>query len=161
MYKLLNVPELTYMYCLRGLMLFLALYFILYDCTGTNYPVVLKRLDARFDWLPSPASIFGNKTVQMVVAEDGCNIYSAVNHSVAVVSSEGCSYFKKVCILVYKFCNTAISHIPKFLDKNFSPMLEGQLLGFVCKESIPVVCNFNPFVPKEQVFLFLPISYCG
>ncbi|XP_076093199.1 uncharacterized protein LOC143064328 [Mytilus galloprovincialis] len=66
---------------------------------GTNYPVVLKRLDARFDWLPNPASIFGNKTVQMVVAEDGCNIYSAVNHSVAVVSSEGCSYFKKVLMM--------------------------------------------------------------
>ena len=59
---------------------------------------MLKRLNARYDWLPSPESAFGNKTLPLVVAEDGCHVSPAVNSSVALVTSEGCSIFEKVNI---------------------------------------------------------------
>lgn len=64
---------------------------------GQSYPTVLKRLDAHYDWLPNLASVFGNKTTLMINGGDGCKILPAVNHSVAMVTSDGCSYFQKVC----------------------------------------------------------------
>ena len=63
---------------------------------GQSYPTVLKRLDAHYDWLPNLASVFGNKTTLMINGGDGCKILPAVNHSVAMVTSDGCSYFQKV-----------------------------------------------------------------
>ncbi|KAJ8320330.1 hypothetical protein KUTeg_001917 [Tegillarca granosa] len=59
------------------------------------YPVVEKRHDARYDWLPNPASTFGNKTLQLVLTETGCQATSSVNGSVAMISMDGCSYFQK------------------------------------------------------------------
>ncbi|XP_021351177.1 uncharacterized protein LOC110448965 [Mizuhopecten yessoensis] len=63
---------------------------------ASPFPVVSKRLDARYDWLPSPQSVFGNKTVSLVRAETGCNSVEAVNGSIALVASGKCSFFQKV-----------------------------------------------------------------
>ena len=61
------------------------------------YPVVLKRLDARYDWLPSPSSTMGNKTLPMYYCHDGCETVTGVNGSVALVTYNGnCSVFGKV-----------------------------------------------------------------
>ena len=61
------------------------------------YPVVLKRLDARYDWLPSPSSTMGNKTLPMYYCHDGCETVTSVNGSVALVTYNGsCSVFEKV-----------------------------------------------------------------
>ena len=61
------------------------------------YPVVLKRLDARYDWLPSPSSTMGNKTLPMYYCHDGCETVTGVNGSVALVTYNGnCSVFEKV-----------------------------------------------------------------
>ncbi|KAK3106688.1 hypothetical protein FSP39_025233 [Pinctada imbricata] len=62
----------------------------------TPYPRVIKRLNARYDWLPSPESVFGNKTLPLVQAGDGCKTTTSVNMSVALVSSQGCSVFDKL-----------------------------------------------------------------
>ena len=70
---------------------------------GQSYPTVLKRLDAHYDWLPNLASVFGNKTTLMINGGDGCKILPAVNHSVAMVTSDGCSYFQKVCFSEFVF----------------------------------------------------------
>lgn len=67
------------------------------NITDTEYPIMLKRLDAHYDWLRSPVSTFGNKTLPVVLTNsDGCQPSSTVNGSVALVNSGGCSYFKKV-----------------------------------------------------------------
>ena len=61
------------------------------------YPMVLKRLDARYDWLPSPSSTMGNKTLPMYYCHDGCETVTGVNCSVALVTYNGnCSVFEKV-----------------------------------------------------------------
>ena len=67
--------------------------------SGSEFPVVLKRIDARYDWLPSPAK-FGNKTLPLVFAEDGCDKDPRVAGAIALVSDVGCTFYKKVILLV-------------------------------------------------------------
>lgn len=61
-----------------------------------HYPLILKRLDARYDWLPSPASTFQEKSVSLLYVNDGCDVTSQVKGQVAIVTDMGCSYFQKV-----------------------------------------------------------------
>ncbi|XP_033729101.1 LOW QUALITY PROTEIN: uncharacterized protein LOC117318180 [Pecten maximus] len=63
---------------------------------ASQFPVVGKRLDARYDWLPSPSSVFGNKTLSMVRADTGCESIGSVKGSIALVTSGNCSFFQKV-----------------------------------------------------------------
>lgn len=68
-----------------------------YCSTASAYPAVLKRLDAHYDWLLSPVSVFGNKTLPLVFTNsNGCSSSPVVNGSIALITSGGCSYFKKV-----------------------------------------------------------------
>ncbi|XP_022088506.1 uncharacterized protein LOC110978103 [Acanthaster planci] len=58
-------------------------------------PIVLKRLDARYDWLPS-VDKFGNQTIPVVPAENGCKPDSRVAKKIAVVMAGSCSFSTKV-----------------------------------------------------------------
>lgn len=60
---------------------------------------VSKRLDARYDWLPSPDSLSKFGHIRIVYIGDACNanISENVSGRLALVSPDGqCSYFTKV-----------------------------------------------------------------
>ncbi|XP_038058293.1 uncharacterized protein LOC119729686 isoform X2 [Patiria miniata] len=61
-------------------------------------PIVLKRLDARYDWLPSPDK-FGNQTIPVAASQDGCKPDSSVAKKIAVVTAGGCSFSQKVATM--------------------------------------------------------------
>ncbi|XP_041648683.1 uncharacterized protein si:dkey-256h2.1 isoform X2 [Cheilinus undulatus] len=56
-------------------------------------PIVIKRLDARYDWLMTR---WGPKSHQLVDAYDGCDTFPSVAGAVAWVSEGNCSFFTKV-----------------------------------------------------------------
>ena len=59
-------------------------------------PIVLPRLDARYDWLP----LFPlNKSFTFINAHTGCEKLVDVKDKVALVNGMGCSYFQKVSML--------------------------------------------------------------
>ncbi|KAM6994372.1 uncharacterized protein LKV04_006787 [Tautogolabrus adspersus] len=60
---------------------------------GWNLPIIIKRLDARYDWLMTK---WGPKSHQLVDADDGCDPSPAVAGAVAWVSEGNCSFFTKV-----------------------------------------------------------------
>ncbi|KAK3609886.1 hypothetical protein CHS0354_015079 [Potamilus streckersoni] len=66
---------------------------------GSQYPIVLKRLDARYDWLPSAAVALGNKTLELRFANDGCKPNKDVNGSVALVMWGTCSTSVKILMM--------------------------------------------------------------
>ena len=56
-------------------------------------PVIIKRLDARYDWLPAR---WGQGSYRLTDAGNGCDPSSSVAGAVAWVSEGGCSFFTKV-----------------------------------------------------------------
>uniref|UniRef100_A0A8C6TMP4 Si:dkey-256h2.1 n=1 Tax=Neogobius melanostomus TaxID=47308 RepID=A0A8C6TMP4_9GOBI len=56
-------------------------------------PVIVKRLDARYDWLTKR---WGQRSYRLVDAGDGCVPSPGVEGAVAWVSEDGCSFFTKV-----------------------------------------------------------------
>lgn len=56
-------------------------------------PLIVKRLDARYDWLTKQ---WGQRSYRLMDAGDGCAISDGVEGAVAWVSEEGCSFFTKV-----------------------------------------------------------------
>ncbi|XP_035529090.1 LOW QUALITY PROTEIN: uncharacterized protein si:dkey-256h2.1 [Morone saxatilis] len=60
---------------------------------GWNMPVVIKRLDARYDWLMARWS---QKSYRLMDAGDGCHPSPLVEGAVAWVSEGNCSFFTKV-----------------------------------------------------------------
>ncbi|XP_015757010.1 PREDICTED: uncharacterized protein LOC107336447 [Acropora digitifera] len=57
------------------------------------------RLDARYDWLPSPTTLSKYGRLQVVYVGDACSsnrFYSDVTGNLALVANGGCSYFTKV-----------------------------------------------------------------
>ncbi|OQV13123.1 hypothetical protein BV898_12663 [Hypsibius exemplaris] len=63
---------------------------------GKLQPVVLKRQDARYDWLPNMFVGFGAKSAQVVFAGPGCDRNPVVRNKIALLTDGSCSYFKKV-----------------------------------------------------------------
>lgn len=61
---------------------------------GWNMPVIIKRLDARYDWLMAR---WGQMSYKLIDAGDGCNPSSSAAGAVAWVSEGNCSFFTKVC----------------------------------------------------------------
>lgn len=57
-------------------------------------PVIIKRLDARYDWLMAR---WGSKSYTVIDAGDGCETSPSVAGAVAWVSEGNCSFFTKVC----------------------------------------------------------------
>uniref|UniRef100_UPI003AAB2C9B uncharacterized protein isoform X1 n=1 Tax=Centroberyx gerrardi TaxID=166262 RepID=UPI003AAB2C9B len=60
---------------------------------GWNMPVIVKRLDAKYDWLMGR---WGQKSYRLVDAGDGCDPSPSVAGAVAWVSEGRCSFFTKV-----------------------------------------------------------------
>ncbi|KAG7216467.1 hypothetical protein INR49_001953 [Caranx melampygus] len=60
---------------------------------GWNMPVIIKRLDARYDWLMAG---WGQRSYQLVDAGNGCDPSPSVAGGVAWVSEGSCSFFTKV-----------------------------------------------------------------
>ncbi|KAJ8036127.1 hypothetical protein HOLleu_20006 [Holothuria leucospilota] len=63
---------------------------------ATQPPLILKRLDARYDWLPSPEGVFKNQSQGVVMADTGCTVNKTVSKKIALVKAGGCSYSTKV-----------------------------------------------------------------
>lgn len=64
-------------------------------------PVIIKRLDARYDWLMAR---WGQRSYELVDAGDGCSPLPSLAGAVAWVSEGNCSFFTKVCeCCMFKF----------------------------------------------------------
>ncbi|XP_063952301.1 uncharacterized protein LOC129255975 [Lytechinus pictus] len=63
--------------------------------TGSSSEVILKRLDARYDWLPSPAQVFSSPQ-SVVLAGNGCSTSEYVAGRIALVVDGDCSFADKV-----------------------------------------------------------------
>ncbi|XP_034729405.1 uncharacterized protein si:dkey-256h2.1 [Etheostoma cragini] len=60
---------------------------------GWNMPIIIKRLDARYDWLMTR---WDHKSYHLMDAGDGCEPLPSVTGAVAWVSEGNCSFFTKV-----------------------------------------------------------------
>nr|XP_046256436.1 uncharacterized protein si:dkey-256h2.1 isoform X2 [Scatophagus argus] len=60
---------------------------------GWNMPIIIKRVDARYDWLMTRWS---QKSYELMDVGDGCDPYPSVSGAVAWVSEGNCSFFTKV-----------------------------------------------------------------
>jgi len=72
---------------------------IVFEAKNSWLPLVLKRIDARYDWLPTPSSTFGNETLSAkVVPTDGCQpVPPLLRDSVAIVMlTGGCDVVDKI-----------------------------------------------------------------
>lgn len=67
-----------------------------FSVNGETQPVVLKRQDARYDWLPNMFVGFGSRSVPVVFAGAGCEKHPLVRNKIALLTDGSCSYFKKV-----------------------------------------------------------------
>ncbi|XP_068997991.1 uncharacterized protein [Embiotoca jacksoni] len=95
---------------------------------GWHMPIVIKRLDARFDWLMAR---WASKSYPLADAGDGCRASSSVEGAVAWVSEGSCSYFTKVQsmarsnasgVLVYSLDGNAIQDMNCAGDECSSPL---------------------------------------
>ncbi|KAJ7985419.1 hypothetical protein DPEC_G00351850 [Dallia pectoralis] len=66
---------------------------VVFTSAGWNMPVIVKRLDARYDWLMGHWS---QKQHRLVDAGDACEPSPSVAEAVAWVSEGNCSFFTKV-----------------------------------------------------------------
>ncbi|XP_014788143.1 uncharacterized protein LOC106882100 [Octopus bimaculoides] len=70
---------------------------VIINFKGNHLPVTLKRLDARYDWLPSPNK-FINKTLELDIIWNGCKRipHLSLPDKVALVYNNGCSIFQQI-----------------------------------------------------------------
>uniref|UniRef100_A0A3Q3VQB7 Peptide-N-glycosidase F N-terminal domain-containing protein n=1 Tax=Mola mola TaxID=94237 RepID=A0A3Q3VQB7_MOLML len=64
-----------------------------FSSEGWNMPIIIKRLDARYDWLMTR---WTQTSYQLLDAGDGCDASPTVAGAVAWVSEGNCSFFTKV-----------------------------------------------------------------
>lgn len=85
---MLQVPHFKFLLC--------ALWFFFPPLTGWHMPIIIKRLDARYDWL---STRWGQTSYQLIDSGDGCDPdpSPSLAGAVAWVSEGNCSYFTKVC----------------------------------------------------------------
>ncbi|XP_060936437.1 uncharacterized protein LOC133013499 [Limanda limanda] len=95
---------------------------------GWNMPVIIKRLNARYDWLWAR---WDNGSYLLTDAGDGCDPSSAVAGAVAWVSEGNCSFFTKVQsmaksnasgVLVYALPGNPIQDMNCVKDECDSPL---------------------------------------
>lgn len=65
--------------------------------------LTLPRLDAHYDWLPSPETTFNNRTLPAKVIGDGCAADEKAKGVIAIVSEKNCDYFVKVGHLTHYY----------------------------------------------------------
>ena len=74
----------------------------MFEAKNSWLPHILKRVDARYDWLPSPKSTFSNSTLpaKIVAAADGCRPRPHLEGFVAVLlRGGGCDFSRKVAAM--------------------------------------------------------------
>ncbi|ELU13514.1 hypothetical protein CAPTEDRAFT_163986 [Capitella teleta] len=104
------------------------------------------RLDARYDWLPSPVSTFGSKFLPVSSVSDPCVKPSVVKGTVAIVtydSSTNCSYHAMISSLAMAGARAAIimQKFPEFpVDMNCH--------GNECSRPINIPATNIPFQPE-------------
>uniref|UniRef100_A0A3Q3LRG8 Si:dkey-256h2.1 n=1 Tax=Mastacembelus armatus TaxID=205130 RepID=A0A3Q3LRG8_9TELE len=95
---------------------------------GWNMPVIVKRLDARYDWLMGR---WGQGSYQLIDAGDGCDPSPSVAGAVAWVSEGRCSFFVKVQsmaksnasgVLVYALPGNPIQDMNCVGEECYSPL---------------------------------------
>ncbi|XP_061174811.1 uncharacterized protein LOC133183952 [Saccostrea echinata] len=123
---------------------------VLIQSDALDYPTVLKRLDAHYDWLPSPVSAFGNKTLPLILTNsNGCQPTSSVNGSVALITTGGCSYFKKMQAMH----NSGAIGVLVMQNKTEPPQ-DMNCQDSECSSPVPIpasmIENFN-FPPKSHL----------
>ncbi|XP_070550393.1 uncharacterized protein [Ptychodera flava] len=71
---------------------------ILFESNGSSHPqIIVKRLDARYDWLPSPVSVFQDKSTEIEIGGNGCQKSGSVKNKIALLKLDGqCSFFEGV-----------------------------------------------------------------
>ena len=55
--------------------------------SSSDHPIIMKRLDAHYDWLPSPSGVFQEKSVRVVLSGNGCGKDAEVNNAIAMVTN--------------------------------------------------------------------------
>ncbi|XP_039972563.1 uncharacterized protein si:dkey-256h2.1 [Xiphias gladius] len=95
---------------------------------GWNMPIIVKRLDARYDWLTAR---WGPTPYQLTEAGNGCDPSPSVAGAVAWVSEGSCSFFTKVRtmarsnasgVLVYALPGNPIQDMNCAEDECYSPL---------------------------------------
>ena len=73
----------------------------MFEAKNSWLPLILKRLDARYDWLPNPSSVFKNETLPArILRSDGCHPQPHLEGVVAViVHAGGCDFAEKVAAM--------------------------------------------------------------
>lgn len=66
---------------------------VLFSSPDWSIPLIVKRLNARYDWLNGR---WGADPYRLLDAGDGCEPVTSVRGAVAWVSEGGCSFFKKI-----------------------------------------------------------------
>uniref|UniRef100_A0A8C2WH22 Si:dkey-256h2.1 n=1 Tax=Cyclopterus lumpus TaxID=8103 RepID=A0A8C2WH22_CYCLU len=66
---------------------------VVFKSEGWNMPIIVKRLDARYDWLMTRGD---PKSYRLMEAGDGCEPSPSVAGALAWVSEGNCSFFTKV-----------------------------------------------------------------
>ncbi|KAM8734039.1 uncharacterized protein AB9X84_022967 [Acanthopagrus schlegelii] len=66
---------------------------VAFTSEGWHMPIIIKRLDARYDWL---STRWGQASYQLIDSGDGCDPSPSLAGAVAWVSEGNCSYFTKV-----------------------------------------------------------------
>lgn len=96
---------------------------------GWKMPVIIKRLDARYDWLMGH---WAQRAYQLIDAGDGCDVSPSVAGAVAWVSEGSCSFFTKVQsmaksnasgVLVYALPGNPIQDMNCVGDECYSPLV--------------------------------------
>ncbi|XP_056158024.1 uncharacterized protein LOC130133585 [Lampris incognitus] len=99
-----------------------------FTCEGWSMPVIVKRLDARYDWLMGR---WAQRSYELIDAGDGCKPSFSVAGAVAWVSEGTCSFFTKVQnmaksnasgVLVYAFPGNPIQDMNCIGDECFTPL---------------------------------------
>ncbi|XP_072020016.1 uncharacterized protein [Amphiura filiformis] len=67
--------------------------------SAESAPIILKRLDAHYDWLPSPDSTFEDQSKRVVLSHDGCTKNPHVADAIAMVVDGNCDFYQKVNIM--------------------------------------------------------------
>ncbi|KAF3692333.1 hypothetical protein EXN66_Car008009 [Channa argus] len=99
-----------------------------FTCEGWKMPVIIKRLDARYDWLMGR---WDQRSYHLIDAGDGCDPSPLVAGAVAWVSEGNCSFFTKVQsmakskasgVLVYALPGNPIQDMTCVGDECYTPL---------------------------------------
>lgn len=122
--------------------------------TGWNMPIIVKRLDARYDWLTAR---WDQRTYRLADAGSGCDPSPSVAGAVAWVSEGSCSFFTKVCECHWKWSVLRLVHlcftddIPEVQQNNIQQQLFTILFIVIIffKSSYTKHVNYRYFFMKD------------